>query len=111
MPVIVRDDLSLKSGYNVYDLDIIVQIKRTELEEYLSLKSLNSSVHVQRDCLRRLLQTCSTSSAAEGRRESFGQQWGGGCILLAVECGSELAADRSVRTEWPNHCIAFVISI
>lgn len=77
MPVIVRDDLSLKSGYNVYDLDIIVQIKRTELEEYLSLKSLNSSVHVQRDCLRRLLQTCSTSSAAEGRRESFGQQWGG----------------------------------
>jgi hypothetical protein len=41
MSAIVEDGLSLKSRYNVYDLDIIVQIKGTELEEYLSLKSLN----------------------------------------------------------------------
>lgn len=93
--------LSLNSGYNVYDLDIIVQIKSTELEEYLSLKSLNSLVGMFRQtassvCCRhavlaRLLKGDVNLSDSNGVHSSC--------------CESELAADRSARTECPKNGI------
>jgi hypothetical protein len=105
MSAIVEDGLSLKSRYNVYDLDIIVQIKGTELEEYLSLKSLNSLVGMFRQtasgvCCRlavlaRLLKGDVNPSDSNGVHSSC--------------CGSELAVDGSAGTEWPKESYAFLI--